>query len=143
MAWNQASYTCQALCSLHPAYDSKLPRAAFPPHDLVTSIIQCERGCVPIHAQQLAFQSSQSSWLMQARPAGLHRQCLFGGLRIGLYDPVKSFYVKTLGIDPTQDAPFFLKVASGLTTGALGIAIASPTDLVKVRDLWQPQLSSV
>ena len=71
--------------------------------------------------------------LMQARPAGLHRQCLFGGLRIGLYDPVKAFYAKTLGIDTSQDVPFALKVASGLTTGALGIAIASPTDLVKVR----------
>ena len=81
---------------------------------------------------QAAVLGSPCSWLMQAQPAGLHRQCLFGGLRIGLYDPVKSFYVKTLGIDPTQDAPFFLKVASGLTTGALGIAIASPTDLVKV-----------
>lgn len=25
-------------------------------------------------------------------PAGIHRQILFGGLRIGLYDPVKKFY---------------------------------------------------
>lgn len=67
---------------------------------------------------------------------GLHRQCLFGGLRIGLYDPVKAFYVKTLGIDPLKDVPFALKVAAGLTTGALGIAIASPTDLVKARPEW-------
>ena len=69
---------------------------------------------------------------MQAAHAGLHRQCLFGGLRIGLYDPVKAFYVKTLGIDDTKDAPFALKVGAGLTTGALAISIASPTDLVKV-----------
>ena len=29
--------------------------------------------------------------------------------------------------------PLHLKVAAGLTTGAIGISIASPTDLVKVR----------
>ena len=61
--------------------------------------------------------------------SGLHRQCLFGGLRIGLYEPVKPFY---MGERPPGDAPLYLKVAAGLTTGALAIAIASPTDLVKV-----------
>lgn len=107
-------------------------------------------------------------------PAGLHRQCLFGGLRIGLYEPVKRFY---MGSTPDAVAPFHtkvhtnktnigivflpsksssfhaytaevalaqqegndqesdcvLQVFAGLTTGALGILIASPTDLVKVR----------
>lgn len=61
---------------------------------------------------------------------GLHRQCLFGGLRIGLYEPVKNFYV---GKDHKGDIPLHLKIAAGLTTGALGITVASPTDLVKVR----------
>jgi len=60
---------------------------------------------------------------------GLHRQCLFGGLRIGLYDPVKKFYAG----DTPGDPPMHIKVAAGLTTGALAISIASPTDLVKVR----------
>lgn len=61
---------------------------------------------------------------------GLHRQCLFGGLRIGLYEPVKKLYV---GEKHVGDVPLHLKIAAGLTTGALGITIASPTDLVKVR----------
>lgn len=61
---------------------------------------------------------------------GLHRQCLFGGLRIGLYDPVKTFYV---GKDHVGDVPLSKKILAGLTTGALGIMIANPTDLVKVR----------
>lgn len=61
---------------------------------------------------------------------GLHRQCLFGGLRIGLYEPVRNLYV---GKDFKGDPPLHLKVAAGLTTGALGICVASPTDLVKVR----------
>ena len=66
---------------------------------------------------------------LTARPCA-RRQCLSGGLRIGLYAPVKSFYV---GKDHVGDVPFHTKVAAGLTTGALAITIASPTDLVKVR----------
>lgn len=61
---------------------------------------------------------------------GLHRQCLYGGLRIGLYDPVKSFYV---GKDHVGDVPLSKKILAALTTGAVGIAVANPTDLVKVR----------
>lgn len=61
---------------------------------------------------------------------GLHRQCLFGGLRIGLYEPVRDLYV---GKDFVGDIPLSKKILAGLTTGALGIAIANPTDLVKVR----------
>ncbi|GBG72627.1 hypothetical protein CBR_g12201 [Chara braunii] len=61
---------------------------------------------------------------------GLHRQCLFGGLRIGLYEPVKQLYV---GKDHVGDVPLVKKVAAALTTGAIGITVASPTDLVKVR----------
>ena len=61
---------------------------------------------------------------------GLHRQCLFGGLRIGMYEPVKNAYV---GADHTGPVPLHLKIAAALTTGAIAISIASPTDLVKVR----------
>ena len=55
---------------------------------------------------------------------------MFGGLRIGMYDPVKEFYV---GKDFQGPIPLEYKIAAGLTTGALGILIASPTDFVKVR----------
>ncbi|KAI3447748.1 hypothetical protein Pfo_004413 [Paulownia fortunei] len=61
---------------------------------------------------------------------GLHRQCLFGGLRIGLYEPVKTFYV---GKDHVGDVPLSKKILAALTTGAVAITIANPTDLVKVR----------
>ena len=49
---------------------------------------------------------------------GIHRQVLFGGLRIGLYEPIKDLYV---GKDHVGDVPLHLKVAAGLTTGAVGI----------------------
>ncbi|KAL3027680.1 hypothetical protein AAZX31_03G068400 [Glycine max] len=61
---------------------------------------------------------------------GLHRQCLYGGLRIGLYEPVKTFYV---GKDHVGDVPLSKKILAAFTTGAFAIAVANPTDLVKVR----------
>ena len=62
--------------------------------------------------------------------AGLHRQFLFGGLRIGMYEPVKKLF---MGERPAGEAPLYLKIAAGLTTGALAIMVANPTDLVKAR----------
>jgi solute carrier family 25 (mitochondrial uncoupling protein), member 8/9 len=59
---------------------------------------------------------------------GLQRQVVYGGLRIGLYDPIKKKLSDAAGGDS-----FGVKVAAGLLSGALGIAVASPTDLVKVR----------
>ncbi|KAJ6850984.1 mitochondrial uncoupling protein 1-like [Iris pallida] len=61
---------------------------------------------------------------------GLHRQCLYGGLRIGLYDTVKSLLA---GDNLFGEIPLSKKILAGLATGALAIAIANPTDLVKVR----------
>lgn len=46
------------------------------------------------------------------------------------YGAVKAMY---LGKDFKGDPPLYMKIAAGLTTGAIAIAIASPTDLVKVR----------
>jgi solute carrier family 25 (mitochondrial uncoupling protein), member 8/9 len=43
---------------------------------------------------------------------------------------VKRYYV---GENHVGDVPLLTKIAAGLTTGALAITIASPTDLVKVR----------
>ena len=54
-------------------------------------------------------------------------------MRIGLYDPVKQYYQKTFE-GTTEGAPGLLtKIAAGITTGAVAISIANPTDLVKVR----------
>lgn len=62
--------------------------------------------------------------------AGLHRQCIYGGLRIGLYDPVKTILV---GGDFVGDIPLYQKIFAALLTGAIAIVVANPTDLVKVR----------
>ncbi|XP_074290184.1 mitochondrial uncoupling protein 2-like [Silene latifolia] len=61
---------------------------------------------------------------------GLHRQFLYGGLRISLYDPFKIFFVGAFLIG---DVPIFQKILAALLTGAIAILVANPTDLVKVR----------
>ncbi|XP_050367790.1 mitochondrial uncoupling protein 2 [Argentina anserina] len=61
---------------------------------------------------------------------GLQRQCIYGGLRIGLYDPVKLFLVGSAFVG---EIPIYHKVLAALLTGALGILVANPMDLVKVR----------
>lgn len=68
---------------------------------------------------------------------GLHRQCLYGGLRIGLYDPVKTFLV---GSAFAGETPLYHMILAALITGALAITIANPTDLVKIRLQSEGQL---
>lgn len=65
---------------------------------------------------------------------GIQRQIVFGGLRIGLYDPVKGQIQKLMyGENMTGPAPLPLKVLAGMATGAIAMCVASPTELVKVR----------
>ncbi|CAI0462192.1 unnamed protein product [Linum tenue] len=68
------------------------------------------------------------SALWKGVTAGLHRQFIYGGLRIGLYGPVKFFLTGTSGV-----IPLYQKILAALITGAVAIIVANPTDLVKVR----------
>ena len=63
--------------------------------------------------------------------ASLLREASYSSTRIGLYDLFKEL----LGHDPAAPAstPFWKRLASGLASGAVGAALANPTDLVKVR----------
>ena len=65
--------------------------------------------------------------LFLVHPTGLHRQVLYGGLRIGLYEPIK----RLLGASE-HESSLVTKVGAGLASGAIAICVASPTDLVKV-----------
>uniref|UniRef100_A0A8D2CEV6 Uncoupling protein 2 n=1 Tax=Sus scrofa TaxID=9823 RepID=A0A8D2CEV6_PIG len=60
--------------------------------------------------------------------AGLQRQMSFASIRIGLYDSVKHFYTKG-----SEHAGIGSRLLAGSTTGALAVAVAQPTDVVKVR----------
>lgn len=64
--------------------------------------------------------------------AGLQRQMCFASVRLGLYDSTKVMYSRLL--NESQDGlQVFTKIFAGLTTGGLAVAIAQPTDVVKVR----------
>ncbi|XP_043085189.1 mitochondrial uncoupling protein 3 isoform X1 [Puntigrus tetrazona] len=87
--------------------------------------------------------------------AGLQRQMSFASVRIGLYDSMKQFYTRgseskyqTGGLnrdrnnssetDPNaallfSDANIVIRLMAGCTTGAMAVAFAQPTDVVKVR----------
>ncbi|KAF8821041.1 putative Mitochondrial uncoupling protein 3 [Cardiosporidium cionae] len=65
--------------------------------------------------------------------AGLQRQFVFGGLRISIYTPVRDFYSRILNYDKDAVAPLFLKILAGISSGAIAMTIANPTDVVKIR----------
>lgn len=67
--------------------------------------------------------------------AGLHRQMSFASVRIGLYDSMKQFYTRGSG-----DVGIGTRILAGSTTGAMAVAFAQPTDVVKVRFQAQVRL---
>ncbi|XP_064414087.1 mitochondrial uncoupling protein 2 [Latimeria chalumnae] len=69
--------------------------------------------------------------------AGLQRQMSFASVRIGLYDSVKQFYTKG-----AEHAGIGSRLLAGCTTGAMAVAIAQPTDVVKVRFQAQVNVAS-
>ncbi|CAL8352806.1 unnamed protein product [Lota lota] len=68
--------------------------------------------------------------------AGLQRQMSFASVRIGLYDSMKQVY--TRGSD---NAGIGVRLLAGCTTGAMAVAVAQPTDVVKVRFQAQVRLA--
>jgi len=80
------------------------------------------------HAFGVIMSEEGPTALWKGLVPGLLRQSIFATLRIGLYQPVRDFYHPQGG-----DPPLYKKIAAGLTTGCIGISIASPTDLVKIR----------
>uniref|UniRef100_A0A3B4ZKV8 Dicarboxylate carrier UCP2 n=1 Tax=Stegastes partitus TaxID=144197 RepID=A0A3B4ZKV8_9TELE len=67
--------------------------------------------------------------------AGLQRQMSFASVRIGLYDNMKQFYTRG-----SENAGIGARLLAGCTTGAMAVAFAQPTDVVKVRFQAQVRL---
>ncbi|KAK2189606.1 hypothetical protein NP493_101g04040 [Ridgeia piscesae] len=61
--------------------------------------------------------------------ASLLREGSYSTIRLGAYEPFKQLY----GATNPAHTPLWKKILAGATSGALGSAIATPTDLVKVR----------
>jgi len=64
---------------------------------------------------------------------GLQRQMCFASVRIGLYDTFKQLYVRKFNVGDSSVGQFGIRMLAGCTTGALAVACAQPTDVVKVR----------
>eukprot|EP01084_Bolivina_argentea_P245633 411190_1 len=69
-------------------------------------------------------------WLPGMVPS-MMRELSFSSIRIGLYTPIRSFF-QSFTTNKNNDIGLTLKILCGLTTGAIGSAIATPTDLVKI-----------
>jgi len=86
------------------------------------------RGLLHCLGSMVKHEGILSPW--RGVTAGIQRQCAFAPIRIGLYEPVRNVY---MGKDFKGDPTILQKIAAGLTTSAIGITVASPTDVVKVR----------
>ena len=82
------------------------------------------------HCIKTMFVEEGFASLFKGLNAGFQRQMVFASIRIGLYEPVKQFYV---GKNHEGPIPMIYRIVAALTTGAFGIIIANPTDVVKIR----------
>lgn len=70
--------------------------------------------------------------LWKGLPPALVRQAFYGGLRYGLYAPIRD----AIGVKPgtaKADIPLHMKLIAGGSAGAIASFICVPTDLMKVR----------
>ncbi|XP_072015399.1 putative mitochondrial transporter UCP3 isoform X2 [Amphiura filiformis] len=74
---------------------------------------------------------------------GLQRQMCFCAVRIGCYDTVSQIYTEKAKRNGYHGPAIFIKIAAGITTGALAVTCAQPTDVVKVRMQAQVNVGAV
>lgn len=77
--------------------------------------------------RESAFTSEPVCMIMQGLIPGLHRQFIFTGLRLGLYEHVRDLFAGS-----HTEASITGRIAAALCTSALGITAANPSDVVKV-----------
>ncbi|XP_037080130.1 LOW QUALITY PROTEIN: mitochondrial uncoupling protein 2-like [Pollicipes pollicipes] len=70
---------------------------------------------------------------------GLQRQMCFSAIKLGMYDTFKDFYHSLIGGPSQNYVNIPTRVMAGMTTGALAVMVAQPTDVVKVRMQAQSQ----
>lgn len=83
------------------------------------------------HAIKTIYAEEGALSLWKGMMAGLQRQVVFAGIRIGLYPTVRDFICGTM--KEGQTPSLVQRIMAGLVTGAFGIMVACPTDVVKIR----------
>jgi len=72
--------------------------------------------------------------LFKGLTPGISRQLVFASLRLGMYEPIRNVWYNAIeGGDNPQKSGLGTKILAGLTTGALAMCVAQPTDLIKIR----------
>lgn len=64
-------------------------------------------------------------------PAAVIRQAVYGGIGVGMYRPVRAVLLNDA--ETAQNAPLWKRMLAGAITGGFGQAVATPTDVVKIR----------
>ena len=77
----------------------------------------------------MAKQEGVSALYNGLNPA-LLRQMSYSSIRMGIFEPIRDMVG---GGVPVHEIPFWKRIVAGGTAGAIGIAIANPTELIKVR----------
>lgn len=88
------------------------------------------KGLVDCLGKMARQEGAASMW--RGVTAGLQRQAVFAPIRIGLYEPVRNFYMGEEAVARGDLPTLGQKILAGWTTSAIGITVASPADLVKV-----------
>ena len=82
-------------------------------------------------ARKIVAREGGSALFKGIQPA-LLRQATYGGMRYGLYAPIRN----ALGVDPNlpkHEIPIVKKIIAGAGAGAIGSFLCNPTDLIKIR----------
>ena len=61
--------------------------------------------------------------------ASMLREASYSTIRLGAYEPFKEL----LGAHNPANTPIWKKIVAAASSGAIGSAVATPTDLVKIR----------
>jgi solute carrier family 25 uncoupling protein 8/9 len=123
---------------LYGGFASCIAETCTMPVDVVKTRLQMDgaagqklyRG--PLDCAGKLVKADGPSSLFKGLPPALLRQSTYGSLRYGLYGPIRD----SLGVKagtPKTEIPIWKKILAGGTAGALASAVASPTDLIKVR----------
>jgi hypothetical protein len=78
---------------------------------------------------QRIFQNEGFKGLYKGLSASLVREGSYSAIRLGLYDKARQLF----GASDPSTTPLYAKIFAGACTGAIGSAIANPSDVVKIR----------
>lgn len=84
-----------------------------------------------INTTRIVIREEGFRTLFSGLNAGLQRQIIFSGIRVGLYSPVKNAVCGPL--KEGENPALYQKIIAAMITGAIAISVANPTDVVKVR----------